>query len=320
MKKSLLISAVVGAIVLTGCSKSETIVTDFDQPNAISFENYMHKSTRATEVVASDLVTNGFTVSAYHNAVSPATAAWIFENLDVNYNSTNSNYSTEYYWPTTGTMDFYAVYTSDQSVDITSESKSFSYTVADGTVDLVTAKKTGESCATHSSTKSNVALAFNHALSQIYFSAKTENENYYCQITKIEVICNKTATFTFANEGDAFGTATTSNTYDYVTDYSTDIDGTDAVVGTKAGNSLMLIPQNGATIKVYYKSFDAETDALLKDFSTAETCKSYTVTSAWTAGTTIKYAMTLPAGANPIEFTASVTAWTSPETTTDIEF
>ena len=303
MKKNLFLTALVGAMVLTGCSKSEILETDLDR-KAIGFENFMHRATRATEVTASTLQTNGFKVSARYNSTS-----WYFQNLEVSY--ADSKYSTSYYWPESGTMNFYAVYPK-QNID---NSLQFVYSNTDANVDIVTASATAN-CATYHNANpaQQVALEFGHALTQVYFSAKLASTSYKCEVSKIEVICNKEATYTF---GSGFGTPTTQNTYTYFSDAQNITTTASAVIGSKAANSLMLIPQSGATVKVYYTSIDATNNQTISDFSTNSTCKSFTIPAAWLAGKTVKYDMTLPVGANPIEFTATVTSWD--ESTSNIE-
>lgn len=312
MKKYFFLAAAAMAL-LASCTKTDLVTTDNDL-HEISFENFVHKTTKAASVETSTLQTNGFRVSAYYNG----TPGWYFKNLDVTY--ADSKYSTKYYWPnSSSTMDFYAVYPKSFSI---SDSKTFEYDNTAAMTDIVTAVKTGESCAGHVSAANPVALTFNHILTQIYFSANTANADYYCKVSKIEVITNGKATYTF---GTGFGEVSESKTYDYVSlasgseqkiEYNAT---TPTLVGTDiATNSLMVIPQDGgtadiATIKVYYKSYNTVGDAVINDFSGADTCKSFTVKK-WSPKQSVNYVMTLPVGSQPIEFIATVSAW---DTTTD---
>ena len=328
--------AVAAIALMASCTKTELVQTENDL-NPIAFENFIHKTTKATSVVTTDLQTNGFKVSAYYTPTS-GTASWYFKNFEVSY--ADSKYSTTYYWPETGTMDFYAVYPKTFTI---SDSKTFDYSNTAAKTDIVTATDTEGTgnCATHTATASTVALTFNHILTQIYFSGKTTDENYYCKVSKIEVVANgSVATYTF---GSGFSTPTTAATYPYLNASSGSefvvpkttgaTSGTAILIGTGTPtvteNSLMVTPNGDgsaaiATVKVYYKSYDAATDIELHDFTkvngengaTADTFKTFTIKQ-WTAGKSVNYAMTLPVGANPIEFTATVSDWAT-ETTVNV--
>ena len=325
--------AVAAVALLASCTKTELVQTENDL-NPIAFENFIHKTTKAESVVTSTLQTNGFNVSAYYTPAS-GTASWYFKNLAVSY--ADSKYSTTYYWPETGTMDFYAVYPKTFTI---SDSKTFEYSNTAAKTDIVTAtdaESTGN-CATHTATASTVALTFNHILTQIYFSGKTSKDNYYCKVSKIEVVANgSVATYTF---GTGFGTPATSATYTYlnassgsefeVPETTGATSGTAVLIGTGAGatptvaeNSLMVTPNGDgtsaiATVNVYYKSYDAATNVELHDFAKSTTYKSFTIKQ-WTAGKSVNYVMTLPVGANPIEFTATVSDWTAETVTVGSE-
>lgn len=320
--KKLIFLAAAAVTLMASCTKTD-LVTPEEYLNPISFENFIHKTTKAESVVTSTLENYGFKVSAYYTPTS-GTAGWYFKNLEVSY--ADSKYSTTYYWPETGTMDFYAVYPKKFTI---SDSKTFEYNNSEAKTDIVTATDTEETgnCATHTATASTVALTFNHILTQIYFSGKTSNENYYCKVSKIEVVANgSVATYTF---GSGFGTPATSATYTYLnSEEGSEFEvpkttgatsGTAILIGTGtptiAENSLMVTPNgNGtaaiATVNVYYKSYDANNHVEIHDFSTSTSKKSFDIKQ-WSAGKSVNYVMTLPVGAEPIEFTATVSDWTA---------
>lgn len=329
--KKLNFLAVATIALMASCTKTELLTPD-EYRNPISFENFIHKTTKAESVVTTTLQNNGFKVSAEYTPAS-GTASWYFKNLEVSY--ADSKYSTTYYWPETGTMNFYAVYPKTFTI---SDSKTFDYSNTSAKTDIVTAIKTSENCATHTTTASTVALAFNHILTQIYFSGKTSADNYYCKVSKIEVVANgSVATYTF---GTGFGTPATAATYTYlnassgsefeVPETTGATSGTAVLIGTGAGatptvaeNSLMVTPNGDgtsaiATVNVYYKSYDAATNVELHDFTKSTTYKSFTIKQ-WTAGKSVNYVMTLPVGANPIEFTATVSDWTAETVTVGSE-
>ena len=69
-------------------------------------------------------------------------------------------------------------------------------------------------------------------------------------------------------------------------------------------------PKAIATVNVYYKSYDANNHVEIHDFSTSTSKKSFDIKQ-WSAGKSVNYVMTLPVGAEPIEFTATVSDWTA---------
>lgn len=313
MKKFYFLAAAVIAL-MASCTKTELVRTDNDL-NPISFENFIHKTTKATEATASTLQSNGFKVSAYYTPAS-GTAGYYFQNLEVSYST--DRYPTTYYWPIDGTMDFYAVYPKGKTIT----DKTIASYSTEGAEDLLGAVKTGESCADHNTTKSTVALQFNHLLTQVYFEIKGEEAVNSYNVEKIVLEAKNGATYTFSN--GSWTTPSTAKTYTYKDSQSSPVAFTGssyAVYGTKVDNSLMLIPQQDVTVKVYY-TVKTPTGTLLSKFNEDDDtnnhqCKTFVASSStvttdvdWVKGTCIKYQLKLPLGVNPIEFTASVTAWT----------
>ena len=310
MKKIFFLAAAAIAL-MTSCTKTELVTTDNDR-TPISFENFVHKTTKAAEANAGTLESNGFVVSAYYTPTS-GTAAYYFENIPVTY--ATDHYPTTYYWPIEGKMDFYAVYPTS-----TITNKTIANYTTEGAEDLLGAVKTGEDCATHNTTKTTVPLQFNHLLTQIYFEIKGEDTVNSYKVEKIILEAKDDATYTYSS--GAWSTPVTKKTYTYYAPTSA-VAFTGAnytVFGTKVDNSLMLIPQQDVIVKVYY-TVETPAGAVLSKFNEDTTdnnhqYKSFTASSStvttdvdWTKGTTVKYQLTLPIGVNPIEFTATVTDW-----------
>lgn len=326
MKKFFFIAGA-ALVMLVGCTKSEIMTTDNDL-KPIAFENFIHKTTKANEADETTVEANGFGVSAFYTNTSSTTSTY-FENIDVSYTTSEDRYKTSYYWPLDGTMAFYAVYPKEYT--ITSSTKTIDDYTTEGAVDLMVATALNENCATHSSTATPVAMAFSHTLTQIYFEIKGEEALNHYLVEKIVLEAKNGATYTYGTgTGTGWSAPSTDKTYTYYStpqtfygDVTTTPETNNYVVyGTKAANSLMLIPQSDVTVKVYYTVKDPTEAAFISKFNEDDDTNHYqyksfvasssTVTTDvdWASGKTIKYQLTLPIGAKPIEFTASVADWT----------
>ncbi len=312
--------AMTAITVMASCTKTE-LMTPEEYRNPIAFENFIHKTTKAAEAVETTVEANGFGVSAFYTNTSSSTSTY-FENIDVTYNSTKDRYPTTYYWPIDGTMAFYAVYPKDKT--ITSSTKTIDSYTTEGAEDLMIATALSENCATHCTANPNtpVALAFSHILTQVYFEIKGEEAVNNYKVEKIVLEAKNGATYTYSS--GAWTAPSTAKTYTYYApSTAVTFNGSSYVVfGTKAANSLMLIPQSDVTVKVYY-TVETPAGAVLSKFNEDATTnghqyKSFTASSStvttdvdWAKGQIVKYQLTLPIGVNPIEFTATVNAWTT---------
>ena len=306
------IFAALAVVALASCSKSATIEqSPMLDKSPISFQSYNAGTTRASQVGTSDVQSNGFNVSAYFNAPDQAptgtTSGWFFKNNNVAYST--DRYSTAYFWPGSGTMDFYAVYPKTVSI---SDTKTIANYSSDGKVDLLVANELAENCATHSSSQSLVAVAFNHALTYVSFSAKGSDAGYDYIISKITVTAKDNATYTFSTTDAQIGTwdvPTEDKSYKYFDGTTTPVTVNNTALTPITGDEQIYIPQvAGAKVKIEYQIKHTDTKVLVKDY-TGDNGKTFTTTAAWTSKSQVRYNLTLPMGANPIEFTATVNAW-----------
>lgn len=319
--KKLNFLAVATIALMASCTKTELLTTDNDL-NPIAFENFIHKTTKAAEAVETTVEANGFGVSAFYTNTSSSTSTY-FENIDVTYNSTKDRYPTTYYWPIDGTMAFYAVYPNDKTINSTN--KTIDSYATEGAEDLMIATALSENCATHCTANPNapVALAFSHILTQVYFEIKGEEATNKYKVEKIVLDAKNVATYTYSD--GSWTAPSTAKTYTYKDSQSSPAEFTGSsyvVYGTKADNSLMLIPQSNVTVNVYY-TVETPAGAVLSKFNEDDDtnhhmCKSFVASSSsvdtdvdWAKGQIVKYQLTLPIGVNPIEFTATVNAWTT---------
>ena len=105
MKKNLFFLAV-AAVAFAACSNDETVAVNESQGEAISFIPVVNNVTRAANIDATALQSSGFWVTAIHSVNSST----YINDQAFTWNSTSSTYGStpKYYWPTEGTLDFFA--------------------------------------------------------------------------------------------------------------------------------------------------------------------------------------------------------------------
>lgn len=290
-KTTLALAAIM--IVLASCSKNEAPTSEAaqkmelsDKPIAFGVEEFAEaSSTRAfTETTASTMQTNGFKVAGIWSSGS----ATLF-NADATYSSTAKTYSTatKYYFPTTGTVSFYAVTPKTQAISITSGAASLSYT-HDSDIDLMAAKSE-----TVSPTSSAVALTFDHLLTQVKFTATGGDGNVSYKVKSLSLKAPASATYAYASGTLTAGTAMTSG--------QAIISSTKTLSGkTDMGFTGTFIP-GSATVACEWECYVNST--LVGSYS-----KTATVTLTQGKKNTIN--LTLPnADGKPISFSVTVNAW-----------
>lgn len=206
MKSKLFFLALSAMALATSCSNDE--VTELSDSNAIKYDLGIGKITRASDVYCNANKFTSFKVWANYTATGSTATPYIAgDNITSSDNgATWADASGTRYWPTDGTLDFYALAGYENPTLATGNTVSWS---VDGTVanqkDLCYAVKTAQSKATPT-----VALNFRHALSQIVFKAQNKNAKLYVEIEEVGV-CN-------VNSGATF-TLPTANTDNNITDH-----------------------------------------------------------------------------------------------------
>lgn len=279
--KKILFFAAIAAISLASCSNDETIASQAtSESNTISFRPLMNNVTRAADIDAGSgtygLQTLGFTVFA--NVGSSETN--YFPETAFTYSSGAYTSSTKYYWPSEGTLDFFAYQYSESgnnTVSHTALTKAFTVTpsaTAANQTDLVVACIKGQ---TKAANGAGVTLNFRHAESKV--TIKLKNTSTTTTITVGDVVLGNvytTGTYTFTGSTDNAATPTTTDntegnnnsTYLKYSDWTGQATSgsytqaaattsyTSATAATALTNSMILIPQtltNAAT----YASGDA---------------------------------------------------------------
>lgn len=192
MKNQILLMAV-AAMAFASCSKDE--MTEVNPGNEIGFRTAV---TRATEMTTSLL--SEMKVTALYTDAEAATSTYFdavtFDDTDAN--DTWESQGGTYYWPTAGTMSFYAWSPVSLSPTISSTSKTLAFTpetAVASQVDFIAAKLEGVDCSATTGTQN---LPFTHALSQIIIKAKNSNAGYVYKVYGVRI-----------------GKVATSGTYDF---------------------------------------------------------------------------------------------------------
>lgn len=242
MKKNVLYLAA-GLLALASCSQDET--TGTDNGGSIRFRPVVGNVTRGP-VITTDNIT-AFKVSSY---VTGAVANF-FTDLQVNKTGSSWNTAQVYYWPGTGTLNFFAYAPVDvTTVTVSPTARAINNFSPAAKVaeqkDVVVAFATGTKAANENS---GVPLTFKHALSQIEVKAKSANTTAY----EIKVLgvklghISSTANFTFPTTV-VTGTLPASHwtapatAKDYGTNLDADLTLTSEVQSITKSNFLM-IPQ-----------------------------------------------------------------------------
>lgn len=184
MKSKFLVTAL-SAVALTACNNDE--VMEVNWGHGISFQVTTEVSTRAAATTTNSI--KEFKVWGFTDA-----GETLMDGLKATgSNADGWNYGATIFWPSTGTVDFYAMAPEEcgGTVNVSSDAQTITdFTVnTDVTkqVDLLYALQTGESKADHESGATPVKLNFRHALSQIVFKAKNTNEHLSVDIEGVRV-------------------------------------------------------------------------------------------------------------------------------------
>ena len=201
MKKLFLLTAL-GAGILTSCSEDDFGTQSVVDNNTIAFATSKAKvATRSAETITS---INKFTVSAVNDDNSS-----FFSNEEFTYNSGSGVFKsqTPHYWPTTGTLGFYAISNIGSHAVDANNVPTYTYTNWAAEKDLVAATvKAGEK-------EIPYPLNFRHVTSQIYVSAEAENktEQLTYKLVAVRMTAPSTGTYSFANATGGVGTWSIDN-------------------------------------------------------------------------------------------------------------
>lgn len=203
--KKILLGGMIAAAALASCTNEEVI--EQNDASKISYSVITEGTSRAADIYCPNNMPASFKVSAKQGTAN------FFEADEVTNNGGTWQSTNTRYWPTSGSLDFYA-YANDGGTMVWSTESA--PTFADFTVgsdvaaqqDLLYAVATDQTKAANSTVKLN----FRHALSQVVFRAKNTDPNLYVEVSGVSVVnVNSKNTFTFPSESTesnvAHGTA-----------------------------------------------------------------------------------------------------------------
>lgn len=324
MKKITLMMGI-AALALTSCLKDTVTETNNGRP--IDFR--VSAQTRATETTTGNLVTF-YVTSLMENGST------YFEDLAFVKGTSTFVSSPEYYWPASGSLDFYAYAPAADKLGGTltisnTEQKLTGYSPASNISDqkdFVVATASGNK----TQNAAGVALTFNHMLSQIEIHAKNLHEGYTYLVKGVSINgVIATGDFNFADSKWTLGTDKTNYTVTY--DYPVTLTATGEVVmdmvdidGTELPDNAMLLPQNLATVAPkatlgIYVQCKSTSGAQVFPETTGDYGWMYVdIDTNWEAGCKYVYTLDLTRGYqefHKIQFTMDVTPWVEKSTLDD---
>lgn len=254
-------------LFLVGCSADEEIANiSTSESNAISFNVVSNNpQTKATMIDGvGDLQSHPFEVFAFKNNayyMGSKGDDWKDHGVELHYNANRWDYtdpSATYYWPHQAALDFYAVSPADAinagafgQVFIKPDVKQFSCYLTDQTNDVQVDAMyaTAFNITKEKSSNGMVSLQFKHALSQVVFQARKNNNS---QAISVEIkgmqlynVCSR-GTFTFPSTEGTTGTwnptLKTLRTIDLGSDSIVVLSG-EQITNLSLTNPLLCIPQ-----------------------------------------------------------------------------
>ena len=273
MKKFFFFAAI-AAIGLASCSNDETIASQAtSESNAISFRPLMNNVTRAADVTETTLHSSGFVVTAVNHGSAPETQ--YFYGVSFTWSDPAYTSATKYYWPESGSLDFYAYAPSGNSQITYPTSPDYkAFTVTPSTtvpeqVDLVYANTNEKTKATSAT---GVVLNFRHTGSKIAIKVKNTSADLKFDVTGWKVgFLSASGTFTYSGTNTdtknsaqltsgmwgSLATATADTKYENTFDSQTIAASTTTETTITGSTEMILVPQTQTAATNYANSGSA---------------------------------------------------------------
>lgn len=312
MKKLVLMTALAVGF-LTSCSEDEDFVQSTVDNTTIAFATQSAKKamTRSGATVSS---LDKFTVSAVDNENTP-----YFSGVQFNYNDAAGVFlsATPYYWPSSGSLSFYAISNpgavtlNDRNVPM------YRYTDWQGEDDLVAATvQTGEKTIPY-------PLTFQHVLSQVSISVEAfdKKEQLTYKLTSVEMEAPCTGTYSFAEETAGFGSWDIDNSSSKTYSFADGLPLTFSQDGTLSCSNvywnILPVKDGKITFKVGYQVF--QNGQMIAEYGGATAKRCEVGSPNLMSGKRYIYNLQLTRGTeDAITFTTSVNDWDSQASSTDI--
>ncbi|MBE9488015.1 MAG: fimbrillin family protein [Bacteroidetes bacterium] len=319
MNKHLLFNFLITILILSSCSKNETLNVNKTH-NEISINAYLNSSTKANVINTvnfNNFVVYGYLTETTYSGTDLLGIPYI-DALKVTRedNSQPWGHNNKYYWPIDNKkLQIFSISPKDDLISdyLTSETTypTFKYSIGETSEiqkDLIASSLLNQ---VKPKNDGNLNLIFKHILSQINFSLKGEVKDLKYDVSKIELLNIKNkGTFKFdgtENIGSWSNingeTIYTHNLSDFIIEGTT----TKALDKDKA---MILMPQENqktAKIKITYSVINN-----IQNIKIFEGSKEVNLTSLdWSMNANTRYILTLPSGANKITYTTIINKWSS---------
>jgi len=293
--RRLVYTVVVILLSLAACSRESSEDPSFGSEIQFSTASVVVTETKSVVSVeesdTSSLKTDGFGVAGIWQGDTE------YLNGHVSYDSSQRKYKLDEikYWPLYGSMDFYAVYPTNLSINTDNPASPFITFAADGTTDLITAR-------TRVPNQTVADISFNHSLALITVGCKGQSGVALTyKVKKVQAVTSGSAKFDFVSWSDFSSSTRTIDIYDdengQVISCGTDF--------TAIGNPITVIP-SGLTLIVKYEVY--QSGVLIQDVEATAVMPAalYPV-----MGHSNVYQCTLSNVASEILYTVSVNDWLS---------
>ena len=319
MKKfySFAIVMMAGVLAMTSCSNDDEMLNESARvinPNEIAFDT-------GQKGISSKSGTTVTSLSDFYVRASTSDDDVYFDAEHFSYDGTAFRSETDHYWPTTGTLNFYA---SNQQEALTAGTQANPSPIVDdyecdGIKDWVTATvKAGEKTIPY-------PLTFQHVLSQIKITAeaKDKTQDLVYKVVGVKLSAPDTGDYQFANATAGVGTWTIDNSSSGDYTYEQNMNGTfNPTAATEADQTwastdyFNILPVTSGTLTFDVQYQVIQNGQVIGDFTGANS-KQVTVDAPnLLSGKIYTYNFVLAINTNDvITFTVNTTAWGSGSTT-----
>lgn len=313
MKKILFLS-VFALGLMTSCSEDDLASAPSFDSNAIAFAT--QSANRAmTRSGATISTIDKFTVSAVDENSTP-----FFSGVEFTFNGATGvfNSSTAYYWPLSGSLNFYAI-SNPGSVSFDAHNAPlYAYENWNGETDLVAATVLA------GDKQIPYPLVFQHVLSQVYVSAeaKDKTEQYTYKLTSVEMTTPCKGTYSFADATAGVGTweidKNSSKEYSFADALPLSFTETGSVNTGSTYWNILPVTDGKIKFKVGYQVF--QNGKMIAEFSGANVKTCEVVNPNLISGKRYVYNFLLTRGTeDAITFTTSMVDWDGNASVTDLE-
>lgn len=209
MNTKLLILSTLAAMIgfMTSCSDDESLTSTSDVKNTNTIAFSLPKQ-KGTEITSRSGITQKTLSDFYVTSVNEDNSIY-FDAEQFTYDMGKGIFmsQTPHYWPTTGTLSFYAINFTGTKNTVANNAPKYTYTNWSGEKDLIAATvMAGEKTIPY-------PLTFKHILSQVSVSAEAKDkaESLTYKLISVNMTAPSTGTYSFASETGGTGTWVITN-------------------------------------------------------------------------------------------------------------